>query len=323
LLTAFTAFVLAAAATWAMIPWLAGRGALAHENERTLHTGVIPKGGGVPLLLAMLAALLAFHPLASAPLPLLAGLALATAISWRDDVNPLPASARLPVHLAAAAIFVLSLPPGALVLQGLVPLALDRIIAIVALGWMMNLFNFMDGINGIAGVEALSIACGYILIAAAGAQLAYTPLAAALAGACAGFLVWNLRNRALVFLGDVGSVPLGYLSGALMIDLATQGYWLAALILPSYFLADATLTLLRRLIRGEKIWEAHRSHYYQRAAQGLGAHLPVVWRVAAANVSLIAAALWSTRLPIIAAAAAGITLLALFALLVRAHNPDA
>lgn len=295
------AFAVSAGLTRALIPWLAGRGALAHENDRTMHTGIVPKGGGLPLLIATLTTAVLLGSPAAVPAPLLSGLCLAAAVSWRDDLTPLPAYVRLPVHLLAASILVLPLPSEALVFQGLLPLWADRIITIVGLTWMMNLYNFMDGINGIAGVEALAISGGYLLIGAATAgALSILPLAAALFGATAGFLIWNLRERgkALIFMGDVGSVPLGYLAGAMMIDLAARGWWAAALILPSYFLTDATFTLLRRLFKGERVWEAHRSHFYQRCAQAFGGlHLPVIWRIGAANVSLVAAALWSVQFP--------------------------
>ncbi len=288
LLTVLAAAAVSALLTRAMIPWLRQRGAVATENDRTMHSGIVPKGGGLPLLISVVAVTSAFHPLAALAPPLLAALVPLAALSWRDDIAPLPALLRFPVHLAAAALFVMGLPGDATVFQGWLPFALDRALTILALTWMMNLYNFMDGINGIAGAETVAISGGYLLIGATAATtLSYLPLAAALAGACAGFLVWNCREKALLFLGDVGSVPLGFLTGALMIDLAIKGYWAAALILPSYFLADATITLLQRLMRGEKIWQAHKSHFYQRAAQGYGRHLPVVEWVSYANLLLI------------------------------------
>ena len=288
LLTALTSAAVSVLLTRAMIPWLQARGAVATENDRTMHSGVIPKGGGLPLLISVVAVTSAFHPLTALAPPLLAALVALAALSWRDDVSPLPALVRFPVHLGAAALFVMSLPGEATVFQGWLPLSLDRVLTILALTWMMNLYNFMDGINGIAGAETVAIAGGYLLIGVTAATaLSYLPLAAALVGASAGFLVWNAREKALVFLGDVGSVPLGFLTGALMIDLATNGYWAAALILPSYFLADATMTLLQRLMRREKVWQAHKSHFYQRAAQGYGRHLPVVAWVSYANLLLV------------------------------------
>lgn len=325
LVTALVAFAIALPLTRLMIPWLAHSGAVATENNRTMHTGVVPKGGGLALLIALVAALLICHPFDSLAPALAAGLIVSAAVSWRDDVEPVSPKIRLPLHLAAAAMFVLSLPEGALVFQGFIPLALDRALTILALAWMMNLYNFMDGINGLAGSETAAIALGYLLIAfGSPVIMAHAPLAAALLGASLGFLVWNLRERgkALVFLGDVGSVPLGYLTGALTIDLAVQGLWAAALILPSYFFADATSTLLRRFFNGEKVWEAHKTHAYQRAAQVFGAHLPVVWRVAAANVSLIAAALWSVQVPWLSLAAAALVLIMLFQLFAMARPMD-
>jgi UDP-N-acetylmuramyl pentapeptide phosphotransferase/UDP-N-acetylglucosamine-1-phosphate transferase len=111
-------------------------------------------------------------------------------------------------------------------------------------------------------------------------------LAAAVAAAAAGFLVWNWAP-ARIFLGDVGSVPLGYLLGFLLLEQAARGHWKVAVILPLYFLADATITLLRRLSRGQRVWQAHRQHFYQRAVQrGLG-HAAVVQRVIAADIVLI------------------------------------
>ena len=139
-------------------------------------------------------------------------------------------------------------------------------------------------------------------------------------GASAGFLIWNMRKVPLVFLGDAGSVPLGFLMGALMIDLAVKGHWAAALILPSYFLTDATLTLIMRLLGGEKPWQAHKSHFYQRGAAAMGSHLAVVTRIAAASVVLIGAALWSLSSPWLACALSAIAVLVLLYVLSRAQS---
>ncbi|MBV9152819.1 MAG: hypothetical protein JO204_13685, partial [Alphaproteobacteria bacterium] len=179
--------------------------------------------------------------------------------------------------------------------------------------WFVNLFNFMDGIDGLAGVEAAAIGVGLLLFAAVGSEmdpgLAAAP--AAIAAAALGFLVWNWAP-ARIFLGDVGSVPLGYLLGFLLLDQAARGHWEIALILPLYFLADATITLLRRLLRGERVWEAHRSHFYQRAVQRGFGHAAVVQRVVVANIVLIGCG-WAAAngWPILGLAAAGITVIVL------------
>jgi UDP-N-acetylmuramyl pentapeptide phosphotransferase/UDP-N-acetylglucosamine-1-phosphate transferase len=209
------------------------------------------------------------------------GAVLLAAVSWLDDLRGLSPVARLLAQAAAVLIgvFVLSGPQEPLHLAA---------IGLVWI-WWINLFNFMDGIDGLAGSEAAAIAAGLLLFASveAGADLALRTLAAALTGAAIGFLVWNW-SPAKIFLGDVGSVPLGYILGFLLLDLAVRGYWKIALILPLYFLADATITLVRRLLRGERFWQAHREHFYQQAVRrGLG-HAAVAKRVIAADLVLIA-----------------------------------
>ncbi len=318
------AFLLAAVATGASIPWLRHAGAVADENHRTLHVGRIPKGGGVPLLLSAIAAL--YLTGQSFDLTVV-GLALALAgLSFVNDLRSLPSSLRFAAQVAAAAAFAAGLPDTSQLLSGLAPFWLDRLIMIIGLVWMMNLYNFMDGINGIAGAETMAICAGFLAVMAVGGVVTpLSPLATAILGATAGFLVWNLRSHAKVFLGDAGSIPLGFLMGVLMIDVAITTSWAAALILPAMFVADATLTLGRRARAGERFWEPHKSHTYQRATERLGAHLPVVAMISAGNLCLIFIALWAVAAPWLALALAVITIAALFAFLNRAErsqSPD-
>jgi UDP-N-acetylmuramyl pentapeptide phosphotransferase/UDP-N-acetylglucosamine-1-phosphate transferase len=178
--------------------------------------------------------------------------------------------------------------PAGPVFQGWLMPGLDTVAAALLWVWFINLFNFMDGIDGLAGSEAAAIGLGLLLFAGFGAghDPAVAAAAASVAAAAIGFLVWNWAP-ARIFLGDVGSVPLGYVLGFLLLDQASRGHWKIALILPLYFLADATITLLRRLWRGERVWQAHREHFYQRAVQrGLGP-AAVVRRVIAADIVLI------------------------------------
>ena len=140
-----------------------------------------------------------------------------------------------------------------------------------------------------------------------------------MAASAAGYLFWNW-HPAKVFMGDAGAIPLGFLLGWLMLDLALSGYWAAALILPLYFAADATFTLIRRGLRGEKPWQAHREHFYQRAVLGGATPPGVVWRVGAANAALIALALISARYPVPALAAATAVVAALLVHLQQARR---
>jgi UDP-N-acetylmuramyl pentapeptide phosphotransferase/UDP-N-acetylglucosamine-1-phosphate transferase len=278
------------AGTRALIPLLRRADILDRPNERSSHLAPTPRGGGIALVGTVLAAILALVAAGRLPPRLLlpaaaaAGLAI---VSWIDDRRGLAPWPRLAAQAVAVALGSLALPranPALLAAAGLLWL------------WAINLFNFMDGIDGLAGGEAAMVAAGLWLAALCGAGVdAGTALiAAGLSGAAAGFLVWNW-SPARIFMGDVGSVPLGYLFGFLLLGLALRGSWRLALILPLYFLADATITLGLRLVRGEPVMQPHRRHFYQRAVQqGLG-HAAVTMRVLAADLVLIGAGVAAER----------------------------
>ena len=298
LLTVLLSGALAAGLTFVFIRWVEQRQIVAEENHRSMHKGRVPVGGGLPLLVAALAVAFFIWPVTALPTPVLAGLAALAFISWRDDIKAVNPVLRLAVHLGASTAAVLSLASDALVFQGWLPWVLDRAVAALAVTWLINLTNFMDGIDGIAGAEVAAVCLGYAAAMAAVGSMG-TPLCGlslALAGAALGFLVWNW-SPARIFMGDVGSVPLGYLMGVLMLDLAVRHSLAAALILPLYFVADATITLLRRLKAGEKPWDAHRTHFYQRAAAVIGSHAAIVKRVVICNAVLIIAAVLAVTAP--------------------------
>lgn len=274
--------------------WLLRRHILDHPNDRSSHTQPTPRGGGlvvtpVVLLLWLVIAGVRLaggdEALIHGSLPVIVCASGLLAISWLDDRRSLSARARFSAHIAAAALGLAALPAHNLVFQGWLPWGIDRAVTLVAWVWFINLFNFMDGIDGISGVETFALALGIGVIGGA----VYWPWCLVLAGAALGFLVWNW-HPAKIFLGDGGSIPLGYLLGWLLIRLAAGGQWAPALILPLYYLADATITLSRRALRGEKIWQAHRQHFYQRASLGRGRHDVVSVAILVGNLALIAAA---------------------------------
>ena len=283
--------VVACLGTRALIPLLRQAAVLDRPNERSSHVAPTPRGGGIAVIAAILCGWLLVMAAGLAPPRVgvvMAAAALLAAVSWRDDLGGLSPVIRLAAQFVAVGFGLLAMPPVGGVFQGLLPPALDAATAALVWVWFVNLFNFMDGIDGIAGSEAAAIAFGLVLFAVAGVgrDPGLAALAAAIAAAALGFLAWNWAP-ARVFLGDVGSVPLGYLLGFLLLTTAVRGHWKLALILPLYFLADATLTLLRRLLRGERVWQAHRQHFYQRAVRrGLG-HADIVRRVIAANLVLV------------------------------------
>ena len=291
LVVALATGLLSCLTTRALIPILRRREVLDHPNERSSHIVPVPRGGGIAVVGSVL---LTWVALAEAgrvsPSIIMISLAagLLAVVSWIDDLRGLSPAMRLPVQGVAVAIGILALPETHNLLQSWLDPAVYFLLAGLLWIWSVNLFNFMDGIDGLASSEAVAIGGGLLLFASIGdggdAETAL--LAAGITGAAVGFLVWNWAP-ARIILGDVGSTPLGYLLGFLLLALAVRGHWKIALILPLYFLADATITLARRMLRGERIWQAHREHYYQRAVRsGLG-HAAVVKRVIVADLLLI------------------------------------
>lgn len=319
-----------------LLPWLAARvltGRVTAElrrrqvldlpNHRSSHTLPTPRGGGWGVLPVVWAAwaLLAWQAgTLAGTLPVLAASAMLALVSWADDRRPVPPLPRLAAQALAVAAGLLALPDGALLFQGLLPLPADRLLTALAWMWFVNLYNFMDGIDGITGSQTLYLGAAVaLLLLLAGQPQPVAGYGLALAGAAAGFLAWNWRP-ARVFLGDVGSVPLGFLTGWLLLTVALQGLWLPALILPLYYLADATLTLLRRLLRGERVWQPHREHFYQRAVDRVCRHDRVVLAILAADAALLAVAAAAVGSPW-AAPAAPAVVLALLAWMARGAAP--
>jgi len=244
---------------------------------------------------------------------ILAGAWTLAVLSWIDDLRSLPAALRLAVQAVIVAIAVYWLRDQGEVFQGLLPAWLDPLAAAILWLWFLNLFNFMDGIDGISGVEAVCIGGGLAALAALAADSAPPAwFGATLAAAAAGFLAWNW-HPARIFLGDVGSVPLGFLLGFLLLALAARGFWAPALILPAYYLADATITIARRALRRERVWQAHAEHYYQRAVRSGLSHAQVSLAILTANLVLIALALTSLTFPLPALAGAVLVVGALLA----------
>lgn len=231
---------------------LAWRLAVDHPNHRSLHVRPVPRIGGIAIVVAVIA--LAATRGETLLLGLAGGLCL---LSFADDRWGLPVLARFAGHFVAAGLLVTVLP--------LSPL-LAAALAVPVLVWMTNLYNFMDGANGLAGGMALFGFSAYGLAAAGDAPLALT--AWTLAAAAAGFLLFNF-HPARVFMGDGGSVPLGFLAGGIGLVGWSRGLWPLwfPLLVFSPFVIDATVTLARRGLRGEKVWQAHREHYYQRLVQ--------------------------------------------------------
>ncbi len=217
---------------------------------------------------------------------LLVGGALVAGIGWVDDRRGVSPVLRAIVHILAASVAVVSLGgyPSLALGSYVVDLGLlGGVAAVLAIAYLVNVYNFMDGTDGLAGAEGGQVAAAGALLSLGFGGLDLALVAALISGSCFGFLLWNWPP-ARIFMGDVGSGLLGYWFGVLAI--ASEGRGVPSVVwilLLGVFLVDGTLTLARRVLRGERWYEAHRSHLYQRAAAVKG-HRAVVWAAIVANV---------------------------------------
>ncbi len=276
------------------------RYALVKPNTRSSHVKPTPQGGGIAVIAATILATGFGHFSLDVPAaPLLAALIAASAmacIGAADDIHPLGVMPRLVLQAAAVAALLCSLP-GELRVLPFLPWWLEKILLFFGGLWFVNLVNFMDGIDWMTVVEIVPIMAGLVMLGCLDAFAPVgIPVALALGGAMLGFAYFN-RPAARLFLGDVGSLPIGLITGWLLVLLAGEGHLAAALLLPLYYLADATLTLIRRLARGEKVWQAHRTHYYQRATDRGFTVTEIVAHVFVVNLALAALAVVSVVLP--------------------------
>lgn len=261
-------------------------------NQRSSHAMPTPRGGGLAIVIVFLLGL-----------PLLSGMGLLTQkatwalwgagawvalVGFLDDHRHIPARWRLLAHFIAAAW-------GLVWLGGLPPLDvfgylhdlgwMGHLLGLFYLVWLLNLYNFMDGIDGLAGIEAITVCLGGVLLYLLTDTDAPWAAPALLAMAVTGFLLWNFPP-ARIFMGDAGSGFLGIVLGLFSLQataISPQFFW-SWIILLGVFIADATWTLLRRLLRGEEVHQAHRSHAYQNASRYYGAHKPVTLFVGTINL---------------------------------------
>lgn len=278
------------------------RYALARPNARSSHSAPTPQGGGVAVILAVAIALGAQDALIGAEpaalatvLPLGAAVVLLTIVGAIDDIFPIAPLWRLVVQAVAVTLMVAAMPVELRAIP-IVPIAIERTAEIVAGLWFVNLVNFMDGIDWMTVAEVAPSTASIFIFAVFGLTPPPTgSVALALCGAILGFAPFN-RPVAKLFLGDVGSLPIGLLLFWLLLQLAGSGHPAAAILLPLYYVADASVTLLRRLVRGERITEAHRTHFYQLAVIRGFSVMTVVQSVFAVNVALAVLAALSIRL---------------------------
>ncbi len=261
-------------------------------NARSSHSIPTPRGGGLSIIVVLLlSAVVSMYP-ADAPLQLLISLTLTTLafalLGWQDDKHDLPASIRFLFQLLIAAVFTAwmaryGISDFTFSITGIAVILLS----VFWIVWMANLYNFMDGIDGISAVETIILGSVTSFWFAMSGSVSIAVICIAVAGAAVGFMRWNW-SPAKIFMGDVGSLALGAffaiiaLIGSFSLDIPFSAF----LILYAVYLADAGVTLLNRMIKRERWWQAHRSHFYQRAVQSGYSHAQVSLTVMAINLLL-------------------------------------
>jgi UDP-N-acetylmuramyl pentapeptide phosphotransferase/UDP-N-acetylglucosamine-1-phosphate transferase len=292
------AALLSAAGTSFLVKFLTKYGVIDKPNKRSNHKNPIPRGGGIAVIGTFLLLFLTISIIANNLeflWPILAGGALLMLVSWVDDINSLSPIIRIVSQFMAVGLTMLYPHPP--LFNGLLPEWLDTISIIILWVWFINLYNFMDGIDGITCTETITIC---LTIALLPLFTNFSPevaiLASILAVCCITFLPWNW-HKAKIFLGDVGSVPLGYFVGWMLLVIIMSGYWYIAIILPAYYLADSGITLLKRIIARKKIWKAHSEHYYQQAVRSGKSHSNVVLKILTLNIILATLSLLAVTIP--------------------------
>lgn len=276
----------------ALLRPLLQRYALARPNARSSHSVPTPQGGGVAVIAAVIASIAISVSLFGATadsvlFPILVATVFLAFVGAYDDLRTISVLPRLLMQAAAVGIVLATLPAEFHLVSAL-PVWAERALLLIGGLWFVNLVNFMDGLDWITAAEAVPVMATLALFGFYG-QLPFGPtlVALALCGAMIGFAPFN-RPVAKLFLGDVGSLPIGLLMGWCLLQLAGSGHLAAALLLPLYYLADATLTLLKRMARGEAVWVAHRSHFYQQATTNGFSVMQVVGEVFVLNIILAA-----------------------------------
>ncbi len=285
-------FVLSIVATGMVRKYALRKSILDIPNERSSHTKVVPRGGGLAIVVVFLCALIATAVLDLITPQIAAGLLcsslIVAVIGFIDDRLNVAVSIRIFAHVCATIILLFSLGGAPAISFGWLVVSTPWVLNLLAtlyLVWMLNLYNFMDGIDGIAATESITVTLSVSVLLHLNGGADFATITLTLAAAALGFLLWNWPP-AKIFMGDTGSAYLGFMLAALSVTTEVLGlldFWVWPILL-GIFTVDATVTLLRRLIRGERIFEAHRSHAYQHAAQRLASHKRVTLAVAIINI---------------------------------------
>jgi UDP-N-acetylmuramyl pentapeptide phosphotransferase/UDP-N-acetylglucosamine-1-phosphate transferase len=302
--------LLSLALSYIAIPLLKRLSILDLPLERSNHARAVPRGGGIAIMLTVIIMLCIYSATHDdvKVMPLVISVIIVGTISFIDDARGVSIIIRSICHLAAAFLLLDSWP-----------FEINRylfVFLIFGLYVFANFYNFMDGIDGAATVGAIHIGFSTFVISLLNRGDLLPPdvplISIIIIGAASAFLIFNWQP-AQVFLGDVGSITLGFICGWLMINLFLCGYRGASIIIPLYYMSDSGFTLLKRLIKGKKIWDAHSEHFFQKAVRNGQSHAQVTGKIILVNCILSGLSILSTfySIPSVIIAAATVATLLL------------
>jgi len=311
-----TSIIICTLLTRYFIAFFTAKNIVDKPGQRRAHTTITPRGGGVAIVLTFAICFVILHLLQNYSMEqaayILTSLLLVAGISLLDDINYVPAIYRLIVHLIASAIVVYFLLWPRSLFNHELPSYIDLITTVLGLGCFLNIYNFMDGIDGITSSESIHLSIVILLLC----YLRYEVIthadlivciATLILGCTIGFIRYNW-HPAKVFLGDVGSITLGFLLGLCLMLIASSGLRLfaACVIASSYYIADGGLTILIRLAKGEKIWLPHLNHFFQKAVRKGMSHNEITLKIAACNICLMLLSISALYFPVVSIILAGL-----------------
>ena len=320
-LVAMAVLICSVISTRVVLHFLRRRRILDKPNERSSHSTPVPRGLGIGVIPIVLVAWLLIAGrlgIGAEARWICAGALVLALLSWIDDLRGLPAGPRLVAQLLVTGVGVFVMEPPRFLPDGGLPLFVARAVIVIVWVGLINQINFTDGIDGHLGTMLVCFGIGLFAASRAGATAlaGLGPFALIIAAAAAGFLVWNW-HPARGFMGDVGSVPFGFLVGWLILRTVFSGHWAVAVILPLFYFADTLVTYSRRIARRVAFWRPHREYLYQQAAR-VRSHAHIVTAVLVCNVVLIGLAIAAARgLDRLALAAAPLPVAATYAYLAR------
>ncbi|WP_417905214.1 UDP-phosphate alpha-N-acetylglucosaminyltransferase [Candidatus Tisiphia endosymbiont of Micropterix aruncella] len=302
-------FIATSFLTWLLISSLPSFGVVDIPDPRRVHSRITPRGGGLAIVIVVIIALIAYEYFGAKTLinsiKIVPLLLIISTISFLDDLISIPIFVRLIFHIICSTIAIFLFLSPAVLFHHELPLYIDFVLSIIGLIVFLNIYNFLDGIDGISGAESIHLSITILILCYLKSDIIininFIIMLNIIILACSiGFLIFNW-HPAKIFLGDVGSISLGFLLGLclLLISASSVHLFVASSIASLYYLADGGLTILIRLVNKEKIWQPHLKHFFQKAVRNGKSHREVVSRIIICNILLMILSIISLYFPLL------------------------